>query len=131
ARGLRLPGPDRGDRARPAQPAVRAGDAQGGRRWPLRTRPTRTRSRRATSWRRPPRSRRRSSTWRSSSWSAAYVRRSEMAEFKRGDRVVFTKDDAWWGRGALVAKMPKGTLGTYVDAPGEGAPWVRLDTGEH
>jgi hypothetical protein len=54
-----------------------------------------------------------------------------MAEFKKGDRVVFTKDDAWWERGALVAKMPKGTLGTYVDHPGEGAPWVHLDTGEH
>src|SRR5690606_13559711 len=52
-----------------------------------------------------------------------------------GDRVVFTKDDSWWERGELVARMPAGTLGTYLgtddDAPDEGAPWVRLDTGEH
>jgi hypothetical protein len=58
-----------------------------------------------------------------------------MAEFKKGDRIVFTKDDAWWERGELVARMPAGTLGTYLgtddDAPDEGAPWVRLDTGEH
>jgi hypothetical protein len=52
-----------------------------------------------------------------------------MTEFKKGDRIVFTKDDAWWGRGERV-RMPKGTLGTYDDHPGEGAPWVRLDTGE-
>jgi hypothetical protein len=52
-----------------------------------------------------------------------------MAEFKTGDRVVFTKDDDWLERGALV-RMPKGTLGTYDDAPGNAAPWVRLDTGE-
>src|SRR5690606_16313068 len=58
-----------------------------------------------------------------------------MTEFKNGDRVVFTKDDSWWERGELVARMPAGTLGTYLgtddDAPDEGAPWVRLDTGEH
>src|SRR5690606_16590005 len=57
------------------------------------------------------------------------VRRSEMAEFKKGDRVVFTKADAWGKRGERV-RMPKGTLGTYDDADGGAAPWVRLDTGE-
>jgi hypothetical protein len=55
-----------------------------------------------------------------------------MAEFKKGDRVVFTKDDAWWERGELVARMPAGTLGTYLGTRAwrEAAPWVRLDTGE-
>jgi hypothetical protein len=55
-----------------------------------------------------------------------------MAEFKTGDRVVFTKDDDWLERGALV-RMPKGTLGTYLGTRAwrEAAPWVRLDTGEH
>jgi hypothetical protein len=55
-----------------------------------------------------------------------------MAEFKKGDRVVFTKDDSWWERGELVARMPAGTLGTYLGTRAwrAGAPWVRLDTGE-
>jgi hypothetical protein len=43
-----------------------------------------------------------------------------MAEFKKGDRVVFTKDDDWLVRDGL-ALMPKGTLGTYDDAPGNAA----------
>jgi hypothetical protein len=52
-----------------------------------------------------------------------------MTEFKKGDRIVFTKADAWGKRGERV-RMPKGTLGTYDDADGGAAPWVRLDTGE-
>lgn len=44
-------------------------------------------------------------------------------EFKRGDRVVFVKDDEYGG-----VEMPKGTLATYdEDDPAEGAPWVKLD----
>src|SRR5690606_21748542 len=56
-----------------------------------------------------------------------------MTEFKNGDRIVFTKDDAWWERGELVARMPAGTLGTYLGTRAwrAGAPWVRLDTGEY
>jgi hypothetical protein len=56
-----------------------------------------------------------------------------MTEFKTGDRVVFTKDDSWAEGGELVARMPKGTLGTYLGTRAwhKGAPWVRLDTGEH
>jgi hypothetical protein len=57
-----------------------------------------------------------------------------MAEFKKGDRVVFTKDDSWWEPdGDRVVEMPAGTLGTYLGTGAwrEAAPWVRLDTGEH
>jgi hypothetical protein len=55
-----------------------------------------------------------------------------MTEFKKGDRIVFTKDDSWWERGELVARMPVGTLGTYLGTGAwrGAAPWVRLDTGE-
>jgi hypothetical protein len=56
-----------------------------------------------------------------------------MTDFKKGDRIVFTRDDAWWVGGELVARMPAGTLGTYLGTRAwrEAAPWVRLDTGEH
>ena len=50
-----------------------------------------------------------------------------MNEFKKGDRVVFVKDDDYDG-----VEMPAGTLATYDDdAPTGGlVRWVRLDTGE-
>jgi hypothetical protein len=51
-------------------------------------------------------------------------------EFKKGDRVVFVKDDHY-----ADVEMPKGTLATYDDDDdevpyGPAAPWVALDTGE-
>jgi hypothetical protein len=49
-----------------------------------------------------------------------------MTEFNKGDRIIFVRDDVYYG-----IKMPKGTLATYDDdSPTHGTPSVVLDTGE-
>jgi hypothetical protein len=49
-----------------------------------------------------------------------------MTEFKRGDRIIFVKNDEYAG-----VEMPKGTLATYDDdGLSSAAPVVVLDTGE-